>query len=240
MVIGPARNDYLDQWRRTIPAAKNLLSLAGGIGWETFQQTNQVVGTDVYARIRAAKLENRELAQLFRAYKQQRRRLRRFYAYSVPCPTALTYLARQELGLLEIGCGKAYWAHLLRSEGVDVVASDIVPLDENRWVFGEREFLSDIVVGRSVKTLLKDYQGRSILLQWIPRGPEGQYAIDILQYYRGEHLFVVGEGMGGATACDAWFRALDAAWHCIKRLSLPRFFAITDSLYHYVRRNGCT
>lgn len=232
-------NEYYDQWQRLVPTARSLLTFSGEFSWDAFQRTGRTVESNtIYARIRVAERGNCEFGRLFRWYKQQRRRLRRFYAYSVPCSAALQYLAHQEVDLLEIGCGKAYWAHLLRCEGVDIVAADVVSPHQNRWVSGTRGFVSDIVIGASVRTLLEAYKDRAVMLQWIPRWPEAQYAFDVLQCYQGDHLFVVGEGIGGATACNAWFQAINAEWDCIARLPLPRFVAITDSLYHYVRK-GC-
>ena len=50
----------------------------------------------------------------------------------------MTVLAAQILGalgpLVEVGCGKGYWARLLRDAGVDTVAYDITGPDEaDRW-----------------------------------------------------------------------------------------------------------
>jgi hypothetical protein len=57
----------------------------------------------------------------------------RLYAWAIPDARALRILAA--LGpLVEVGCGKGYWARLLRDYGVDVVAYDIAPPPEPaRW-----------------------------------------------------------------------------------------------------------
>src|SRR5262249_51519126 len=53
------------------------------------------------------------------------------YAYVFPSDSALTMLAG--LGpLVEIGAGTGYWAHRLRSIGVDIAAFDQAPLDGER------------------------------------------------------------------------------------------------------------
>eukprot|EP00897_Mesotaenium_endlicherianum_P009382 jgi/Mesen1/8472/ME000478S07970 len=56
--------------------------------------------------------------------------LRRIYSWAVPTGEAIDAIVKSAPGgVLEIGAGTGYWAHLLRQRGVQVAAYDLQPLD---------------------------------------------------------------------------------------------------------------
>ena len=66
--------------------------------------------------------------------------LARLYAFAVPNKAALDELATVS-PIVEVGAGTGYWASLLRSQGVDVVAYDSIPPsseDSSNASFGRR------------------------------------------------------------------------------------------------------
>ncbi len=89
------------------------------------------------------------------------------YAYVLPSDSALAMLAG--LGpLVEIGAGTGYWAHRLRSIGVDIVAFDQAPVDgerANRYHPATRPWTR---VDQGDQTVLSGYADRGLFLCWPP------------------------------------------------------------------------
>ncbi len=115
------------------------------------------------------------------------------YAYVLPTDSTLAMLAG--LGpLVEIGAGTGYWAHRLRSIGVDIVAFDQAPLDgerTNRYHFHVRPWTH---VEQGDQTVLSGHSDRGLLLCWPPLFSS---LGDCLTYYRGDTVAYIGdEGIG--------------------------------------------
>ncbi|HET9893941.1 MAG TPA: hypothetical protein VFQ44_03310 [Streptosporangiaceae bacterium] len=117
-------------------------------------------------------------------------RLAQRYSYVFLSDFALAMLAG--LGpLVELGAGTGYWAHRLRSIGVDIVAFDQAPLNGERanryhplarpWTY----------VGQGDQTVLSGYPDRSLLLCWPPLFSS---LGDCLTYYRGDAVAYIGDG----------------------------------------------
>jgi hypothetical protein len=111
------------------------------------------------------------------------------YAYVLPTDSTLAMLAG--LGpLVEIGAGTGYWAHRLRSIGVDIVAFDQAPLDgerTNRYHFHVRPWTH---VEQGDQTVLSDHSDRGLLLCWPPLFSS---LGDCLTYYRGDTVAYIGD-----------------------------------------------
>jgi hypothetical protein len=112
------------------------------------------------------------------------------YAYVFPDDSALTTLAA--LGpLVEIGAGTGYWAHRLRSIGVDIVAFDQAPLDAerpNRYHSRTRPWTH---VEQGDQSVLSAYADRGLFLCWPPLFSS---LGDCLTYYRGDTVAYIGDG----------------------------------------------
>jgi hypothetical protein len=111
------------------------------------------------------------------------------YAYVFPSDSALAMLAG--LGpLVEIGAGTGYWAHRLRSIGVDIVAFDQAPLGgerANRYHPRTRPWTH---VEQGDQTVLAGYADRCLFLCWPPLFSS---LGDCLTYYCGETLAYIGD-----------------------------------------------
>ena len=120
------------------------------------------------------------------------------YAYVVPSDTALAMLAG--LGpLVEIGAGTGYWAHRLRSIGVDIVALDQAPVDgerTNRYHLHEAPWT---YVEQGDQTALSGYADRGLFLCWPPLFSS---LGDCLTYYRGDTVAYIGDGGYRTTRLD--------------------------------------
>ena len=124
-----------------------------------------------------------------------------------PCAAALDAVAALRMGVVEVGCGTAYWACLLRERGVDVVAYDARPparlsagrRDGENLFFGAA-FADD--VERGGPEVLRSHADRALFLCW-PVSPEeaahGDEARDepwdaaCLDHWHGDTLIHVGE-----------------------------------------------
>lgn len=115
--------------------------------------------------------------------------LTQHYAYVFPSDSALAMLAG--LGpLVEIGAGTGYWAHRLRSIGVDIVAFDQAPVDgerANRYHLPTRPWTH---VKRGDQTVLPVYANRCLFLCWPPLFSS---LGDCLTYYSGDTVAYIGD-----------------------------------------------
>jgi hypothetical protein len=112
------------------------------------------------------------------------------YAYVFPSDSILAMLAG--LGpLVEIGAGTGYWAHRLRSIGVDIVAFDQAPLDgerTNRYHPRTRPW-THVELGD--QTVLSGYADRGLFVCWPPLFSS---LGDCLAHYRGDTVAYIGDG----------------------------------------------
>jgi hypothetical protein len=112
------------------------------------------------------------------------------YAYVFPSDSTLATLA--QLGpLVEIGAGTGYWAHRLRSIGVDIVAFDQAPLDgerDNRYHLRNPPWTH---VEQGDQAVLSGYADRGLFLCWPPLFSS---LGDCLTYYNGDTVAYIGDG----------------------------------------------
>ena len=115
--------------------------------------------------------------------------LAQHYAYVFPDEATLQMLAG--LGpLVEVGAGTGYWAHRLRSIGVDIVAFDQAPVDgerANRYHSPTRPWTR---VEQGDKTVLPGYADRGLFLCWPPLFSS---LGDCLTYYGGDTVACIGD-----------------------------------------------
>ena len=125
------------------------------------------------------------------------------YAYAIPNDDALAAIAAWG-PVVEIGAGTGYWAHLIAVHGVDVVAYDEKP-GRNGWCDATPYY--QIAIGGPAAVRL--HADRTLFLCWPPMS---RMAARSLWLYRGPLLVYIGEGSGGCTADDRFFRPLDVNW----------------------------
>jgi hypothetical protein len=117
-------------------------------------------------------------------------RLAQRYAYVFPSDSALAVLGN--LGpLVEVGAGTGYWAHRLRSIGVDIVAFDQTPVDgerANRYHSWTRPWT---YVEAGDQTVLPAHTDRSLFLCWPPLFSS---LGDCLLHYAGDTVACIGDG----------------------------------------------
>jgi hypothetical protein len=112
------------------------------------------------------------------------------YAYVLPSDSTMAMLAG--LGpLVEIGAGTGYWAHRLRSLGVDILAFDRAPLGGERTNRYHPITKSWAHVEQGDQTVLSGHADRALFLCWPPLFSS---LGDCLAYYRGDTVAYIGDG----------------------------------------------
>lgn len=204
-------------------------------------------------------LEAWEAADLGRPDPQLRSRLLSRYSFAVPTEPALMSVASNatEDGIIEIGAGTGYWAHLLRMHGVDVLASDTAPAPSrsNRWFAGSQAWTDIIAADHRV---VAQHAGRTLLIIWPTKNEV--WAAEALQLFwdaGGQTVIYVGELPGGRTGDDLFHALLgeyDRCWGCsfgivtmpcicgvsprfrrVQRVTLPHWPGFSDDLLIYRR-----
>lgn len=156
------------------------------------------------------------------------------YSWAIPDHAALKAIqGLSPNGVMDLGCGAGYWAHMLTKMGVNVVAYDIEDrndVDYGRWFKHKK---------RSFRYALKrESHRRTLLLSWPDY--ESPMAYNCLRGYRGNVLAYVGEGSYGCTADERFHDLLekeeDGDWHLLTEVDIPQWMGIHDSLRIYVRK----
>lgn len=139
-----------------------------------------------------------------------RSELVRTYAYAIPTPKVLRTIAGSAppAGVVEIGAGTGYWAALLASAGVDVVAYDRDPPPSPRNAFFDAvEPWHPVIAGSEIEV---DRHGdRLLLLVWPTKNED--WPGDVLERFHragGAVVAYVGTGPGGPTGDDRFHRIL--------------------------------
>jgi hypothetical protein len=126
--------------------------------------------------------------------------------------------------ILEVGAGTGYWSHELRKAGADVVATDLVPGEGNKYRFTHGYGVEQL---GGVEAVHK-YPGRTLLLVWPDY--DADWSEQVLDAYMGSTVLYVGEGEGGCTATDRFHEMLSSRFPWITRHRLHQFYGIHDCL----------
>jgi hypothetical protein len=136
-------------------------------------------------------------------------------------------------GVVECGAGTGYWAWQLRQAGVDVAAYDPNEAGVTNG-FARREWTTVLRDGHEAS---KHHSDRALFLCWPSYAQP--WAAQSLACYTGDLLIFCGEGEGGCTADDDFFRQLETEWEeiglCPAHLS---YWGIHDELTAYRRIRG--
>lgn len=180
--------------------------------------------------------------------------IKKRFSWAIPDDDALSMIAEfSPNGVVEIGAGGGYWAGMLRTRGVDVVAYDPDPAgDLHKWHDGT--CWSEVLLGDHTSVI--GHPDRTLLMVW-PCYDESwtDQAVDL---YGGDTVIYVGEGRGGCTGTDRMHALLGESGYCwhdggeacdcpvepeprfeeVAEVGIPQWWGIHDRLHVYRRRSA--
>jgi hypothetical protein len=180
--------------------------------------------------------------------------LQRVFAFAIPSDAALQAVAqaaRRAGGLVELGAGTGYWAHLLQQppHSVDVAAFDIHPPGPDmRNLFFSETFTRVRKGGAEVL----DTQGARALLLAYPfcrelherSGASRPWDVEALEAYKGHCVCHAGDlaevPTNSWTSSPALKRALKRDWVLQQTVQLPSWFQARDALTIWHRKELTT
>lgn len=160
-------------------------------------------------------------------------------------------------GIVEIGAGTGYWAHLLHRAGVDVLAFDVAPptTGGNKWFPTTSTWHH---VEHADHRVVAEHATRTLLIVWPTK--DEMWPVETLDLFAaagGMTVVYVGEHVGGRTGDDTFHARLGelttcrqcglglvdqpcvcdypAQWRRTARAELPRWPDCHDSLFIYRR-----
>lgn len=163
------------------------------------------------------------------------------FSFAIPNDNVIDYLANNG-PWIEIGCGRAYWAHLIQQKtSLDYV----IPVDNFSWkeFFNFEKVFTPIIQGN--EDIIKAFPDRNLLLIWPPYlSPMAYNAAKLLK--KDKLLFYIGEGYGGCTADDNFHEYLESNFEEIEHdkgiqrwpgLHIEQWYGIHDyvSIYKKVK-----
>ncbi|MFJ9367470.1 hypothetical protein ACIRRA_24025 [Nocardia sp. NPDC101769] len=147
--------------------------------------------------------------------------LQAVYAYAVPAPETLAWIAEFSSGrpIVELGAGRGYWAMQLASLGLSVDAYDSEPPDQTENVSfpdaaGQRAVWHHVGDLGQFSARVASRGDHVLFLCWPPGwgNTMASAALSEFESAGGERLVFIGEPKGGKTGDDAFFDALSARW----------------------------
>jgi hypothetical protein len=130
------------------------------------------------------------------------------YSWSICTPGDIAWLkdVLAGRGVVEPGAGTGYWAWQMEQSGISVAAYEPNQPEPGNH-FARREWTT---VLRDDYLAAKHHPDRALFLCWPSYADP--WAAQALACYSGDLLIYAGEGEGGCTADDEFFRLLEAEW----------------------------
>ncbi len=169
----------------------------------------------------------------FSAY-VNRKNLVRKYAWAVPDERALDIITKLNQPIVEMGAGTGYWARLLRDKGVNIITYDTAPprRSGNQWGH-DKQYTN---VRRGGPNILVNHSERALFLCWPPY--DADMAENCLRQWKGSYLIYVGEGYGGCTANDSFFKIIEDEFDILTQYQIPQWPGVHDELIILKRKSS--
>ena len=155
------------------------------------------------------------------------------YSWAIPNKTAIDALIEHS-PIVEIGAGTGYWAALIAEAGGNILAFDPHPprINSTRNPYHENQ-TTVFPVKRGGPKVAAKYSDRTLFLCWPPYN--SKMAHQTLQAYNGNTVIFIGEGMGGCTGDDEFFRLLEYEFCIEKEIEIPQWPGIHDRMMIFSR-----
>jgi len=166
------------------------------------------------------------------------------YAFAIADPASIAFVAEYlHPHAIEIGAGNGYWAWQLSQCGIDILAYDIVSVDQmwEKGYFSPVDKETRARLGILTQTWYPVQQGgpktarehpdRTLFLCWPVRNTN--MASQCLQHYQGKRLVYIGEYRSGTTGDDLFFDMLENEWIEIARHDIAQWNGAHDGITVY-------
>jgi len=133
-----------------------------------------------------------------------REKLVKIYAWAITDPKAIAEIVKttKDIGIVEIGAGKGYWASLLANCGVNIVAYDIDNKNDANY-YPVNSIGHYYPIDNPERKIISLHQEKALFLCWPPY--DTPMAYNCVSEYNGNTLIYIGEDMGGCNADDSFF-----------------------------------
>lgn len=158
------------------------------------------------------------------------------YSWSIPSKTAINEIINfvGNDAILEIASGHGVWAKLLQEANVNIKPTDYISSPKRKNYTLNKAYDIDIE-DLSANDAIQKYKNFNVLMMSWPPYNEPM-AHQALQNFNGNKLIFIGEGKGGCTGDDNFFKELNQNWNLIKEVDIPQWPRIHDYLYLYHRK----
>lgn len=162
---------------------------------------------------------------------QARRTYALTHSWAIPTEEAIQFIkGYAPHGLVDMGAGSGYWAHLLHDAGVAVRAFDTAP-GNNTWTEVEQSWFLVEVGSPATLAFLPGIE--TLLLVWPPYSDS--MAAESLRFFQGHTVIYVGEQGGGCTGDEIFHDMLENEWTEVDNLGIPQWPGLHDSIAVYRR-----
>ena len=146
-------------------------------------------------------------------------RLTSRYSWAIPTQEAIDEIAAFSGGtVVDFGAGSGYWAKLLSTAGVDVVAFD-------DWSWGKPDPLwFPVMEGNEAN--LAGTSSRTLMMVWPPKNMMPLYAF---LAWGGDRLVYVGELFRG-NGVPLFFEEI-GKWRLVRKIEIPQWWNRNDAVY---------
>lgn len=159
----------------------------------------------------------------------------REFGYFIPTKEYVNAIKSLGRKWVSIGCGRGYMERILRNNGIDIIATDIVSVDKNPYFecsgFDDAHIPIELMDGYCAAC---KYPDRSIISSWMPM--DSLWAIDVIAQLR-DNLFVfIGERHGGCTGHNMVHDYIDTECDVVMTIPHANFVGIHDGITVYKLR----
>ncbi len=158
------------------------------------------------------------------------------YGWSVPNEESIREIKEFINGdrIIEVGAGYGLWARLLQDIGVNIFPTNkrYKSKQDEKHIPHNIQF-TKVEKINNLKALEKYGDFEVLMMSWPPYS--GSMAYNSLKAFKGNKLIFIGEGQGGCTGCDKFFKLLYRKWERVKEVSIPQWMGMHDELFLYKR-----
>jgi hypothetical protein len=169
------------------------------------------------------------------ANEPHRHQLVKQYSWTIPDPASLEFVLKYcDRPVLDPLAGTGYWAWLLQQNGIEVIASDLHPGD-NQWHNGAPLHAS--MFSEDAVDAVKMWGAkRTLLLSWPPYGHRiGADVVEKYIHWGGNRIIYIGELEGGCCGTDTMFEFL-SSWDEVATHRPIQWFGLHDYITVYERK----